>query len=280
MKKHFMKILPYILITPAMLIIVFIVLIPIALSVVNSFTLEDGGYGIDNYLYFITDEIQRENIIYTLQVVFLTVIVCIAISYMLAVYLRFSNTRVSKIIGNLYLLPRFIPGLVAVNGMITIIRDSGLINRIGQTMGHDIELGLMYDMNGVIIMNLWFNIPFATMLMAAAMSSIPTSVIESAKDVGANKLQIFFKMIFPLTYKDVFICVAFIFMGNIGSFTTPYLMDGNHPQMLGISLFNLFGNFRYEKAAALSVIMFLLSSVTAVVYVQTNMKEKKWEKAR
>ncbi len=275
-----MKLLPYLLILPAMIIIITIVLIPIVLSVTNSFTLENGGYGLDNYIFFFTDKIQRENIIYTLEIVVLTVFLCIGIAYVLAVYLRFSNSRVSKIIGNLYLLPRFIPGLVAVNGMITIIRDSGLFNRIGQIFGLNIELGLMYDSKGVILMNLWFNIPFATMLLASAMSAIPNSIIEAAKDVGAGKAQIFFKMIFPLTYKDVFICIAFIFMGNLGSFTTPYLMDGNHPQMLGISLFNLFNNFRYEKAAALSVIMFLLSSVTAIVYVHTNMREKKWEKSR
>ena len=140
--------------------------------------------------------------------------------------------------------------------MITVIRDSGLINRIGQALGMSIELGLMYDQKGVILMNLWFNIPFATMLLASAMSAIPDTIIEAAKDVGANKIQIFFKMIFPLTYKDVFICIAFIFMSNLGSFTTPYLMDGNHPQMLGISLLTYL-TVLDMKSCGMSVIMFL-----------------------
>ena len=171
-----------------------------------------------------------------------------------------------------------IPGLVAVNGMITIIRDSGLINRIGQLFGLNIQLGLMYNEKGVIMMNLWFNIPFATMLLASAMSAIPDSIIEAAQDAGASKVKLFFSMILPLTYKDVFIAITFIFMSNIGSFTTPYLMDGNNPQMLGIALYSLFNNFHYERAAALSVIIFLFSVVSAVVYIHTNMKEQEWEK--
>ena len=64
-----------------------------------------------------------------------TVVLAIGISYFLAIYLRFSNSWASRMIGRLYLLPRFIPGLVAVNGMITVIRDSGLINRISRLLG-------------------------------------------------------------------------------------------------------------------------------------------------
>ena len=85
-------------------------------------------------------------------------------------------------------------------------------------------------------------------------------------------------MILPLTYRDIFVAATFVFMSNISSFTTPYLMDGNNPQMMGISLYTQFNNGHYEKAAALSVIMFLFSVLSAIVYVYTNMKENEWEK--
>lgn len=71
--------------------------------------------------------------------------------------------------------------MVAVNGMITVIRDSGLINRISQLFGLNIKLGLMYNGKGIVLMNLWFNIPFATMLLAAAMSK---TLIRSLKRQG------------------------------------------------------------------------------------------------
>ena len=127
-EKMLGKLFPYILIFPSLIILMGVVFYPIAASLLRSFQLEEGGWGLDNYVYFFTDKIQRNNIIYTLQVVIITVVLAIGISYFLAIYLRFSNTWVSRMIGRLYLLPRFIPGLVAVNGMITVIRDSGLIN--------------------------------------------------------------------------------------------------------------------------------------------------------
>ena len=130
----------------------------------------------------------------------------------------------------------------------------------------------------IVLMNLWFNIPFATMLMAAALSKIPDSTIEAARDAGAERFRILRQMILPLTYRDLFVAATFVFMSNISSFTTPYLMDGNNPQMMGISLYTQFNNGHYEKAAALSVIMFLFSVLSAAVYVYTNMKENEWEK--
>jgi ABC-type spermidine/putrescine transport system permease subunit I len=128
-------------------------------------------------------------------------------------------------------------------------------------------------------MNLWFNIAFATMIIVAALSGIPDSIVESARDVGAKKINVFFKMILPLSIKDVMIAMTFIFMSNVSSFTTPFVMGGNNPIMLGIYLRKQFSEYsNYELAAALSVVMFLFSSVSAAIYIYTNLREKEWEK--
>ena len=58
-----------------------------------------------------------------------------------------------------------------------------------------------------------------------------------------------------------------------------YLMGGNNPKMLGIALFDQFNKYlNRERAAALSVIMFLICAVSAAVYIYTNLKENEWEK--
>ena len=86
-------------------------------------------------------------------------------------------------------------------------------------------------------------------------------------------------MILPLSIKDVIVAATFVFMSNVSSFTTPYLMGGNAPKMLGIVLFDEFNRYLdYNRSAALSVIMFLICSVSAGVYIYTNLKENDWEK--
>lgn len=275
------KIIAYGLVTPAFLIVMLTVAYPIINSVIMSF--HDGKTGeftFENYTYFFTNPVQLRNIIYTIFVVVVTVAIAIVVAYLLGLYLRFRKTRIAKLIGNLYLLPRFVPTMCAVFAMITIIRDSGMINRIGQMFGMDWKLGMMYQAKGLIVMNLWFNIPFAALMITAGLGAIPDSIIESAKDVGASRWKVFTSMIFPLSIKDVIIAGTFVWMTNVGSFTTPYLMGGNSPKMLGIALFDQFNKYLdYNRSAALSVIMFLLCAVSAVVYIYTNLKDKEWEKS-
>lgn len=269
----------YGLVMPAFLLVMLTVAYPIVNAVIRSISTKDGtGYTLEHYIYFFTDEIAFNNILYTLYVCILTVVIAIVVAYALALFLRFSKSRISRLIGGLYLLPRFVPSLVAVYAMIVVIRDSGVINRITQLFGYNFKPGLMYNTGGMVLMNLWFNIPFAALIITSALSTIPDSTIESARDVGANKLKVFQKMILPLSFKDVVIAGSFIFMSNVGSFTTPYLMGGNNPKMLGIYLFDQFNNYMdYERAAALSVIMFLMCSVSAGIYIYTNLKENEWE---
>lgn len=269
------------MLAPALILTFGIIIYPIINTVMRSFrSREDGSFTLGHYIFLFTDKMSVNNIVYTLWIVVVTVILSIVISYLLALYLRFNDSKISKFIGTIYLLPRFIPSLVAVYGMITIIRDSGFINRFSRLFGYDFKPGLMYNASGIIVMNLWFNIAFATMIIVAALSSIPDSIVESARDVGAGKINVFLKMILPLSFKDVVIAMTFIFMSNISSFTTPYVMGGNNPVMLGVYLRKQFSEYsNYELAAALSVVMFIFSSVSAVIYIYTNLKEKEWEKA-
>lgn len=162
--------------------------------------------------------------------------------------------------------------------MMTVVRDSGFLNRFSQVFGYNFKPGLLYNAKGIIMMNLWFNIAFATMIIVAALAGIPDSIIESSRDVGAGRIYTFFKMVLPLSIKDVLVAMTFIFMSNISSFTTPYIIGPNHPKMLGVYLRDQFSRMRYERAAAVSVLIFAFSSLSAIVYLYTNLKEKEWEK--
>jgi ABC-type spermidine/putrescine transport system permease subunit I len=264
---------------PALLLSLGIIAYPMLNTVIRSFQNAEGGFTLENYRFLFTDSLALGNIWFTFWVTVATVLLAIAFAYVLALYLRFSESRISRFIGSLYLLPRFVPTLVAIYAMITIVRDSGFLNRVSQLFGGNFKPGLLFNAKGIIMMNLWFNIPFAAMIVSASLAGIPNSVVESARDVGANGLSVFFKMIVPLSIKDVLIAMTFVFMSNISSFTTPYLIGPNYPMMLGVYLRRQFSTYmNYELSAALSVVIFLFSSVSAVVYLYTNLKEKAWEK--
>ncbi len=266
------------MVLPSFLIIAVVIAFPILQSVAMSFQdAEKGGLTIANYYYLFTNKNSIINILYTLRIVILTVVFTISISYLLALYIRFSKSWFASVVEKLYVIPRFIPGIVAVYAMMGIIRDTGAVNRLLLNFGISFKPNLMYTPEGIIMMNLWFNIPFAAMIIGAALSGIPDSVIESARDVGAGKLQIFRRIIFPLSAKTSLVAATFVFMGNVGEFTTPFLMGANSPRMLGVALYQQFAAFYdLSQAAAMSVFMFSLCAIVGAVYVYSMMKDEKW----
>jgi ABC-type spermidine/putrescine transport system permease subunit I len=214
---------------------------------------------------------------YTLYIVVVTAILCISISFFFAIYLRFSKSKISRVMESIYIIPKFIPAIVAVYALMLIVKDTGVINRFFLLFGVDFKPGLMFTANGIIIANLWFNIPFATMLLHSNLVGISDSIIEGARDVGASKISILVKIITPLSFRSLLIATTFVFMGNIGEFTTPFLMGTNAPRMLGVALQQEFGAFyNLPRAAAMSVIMFIISSVVGSFYIRSMMKEDKW----
>lgn len=275
-EKWTTKLIPYLLVAPVLSIVLLFIVYPITMTVIRSFQAsETKTFTLANYQYFFTDKMQLANLWFTLKIVVITVVLSLLFGYLLALYIRFSQSKLAKIVATQNLIPRFIPGLVAVYSVIMVIRDAGVINRISRLFGYDFKPGLMYNASGITLMNLWFNIPFVALLILASLSAVKPASIEAAKDIGANYWQILSKIIFPQTYKEVIVAMTFVFMGNVGSFTTPFLMGGNYPKMLGIALYDQFNSYMdYEKTAALSVIMFLLCSVSASVYIHTNMKKK------
>ena len=269
--------LPYVLLFPAFSVVLLFIVYPIFTTVVRSFQdSETNAFTWANYRYFLMVPIQQSNLFYTLKIVLITVVLALFFGYGLALYIRFSNSRFSRIMSTLNLVPRFIPGLVAVYSVMMIIRDSGVLNRISKLFGYDFKPGWLFNETGIILMNLWFNIPFVSLIILASLSNVKRSSIEAARDIGASYLVILQKIIIPMTYKGILVAMTFVFMGNVGSFTTPFLMGGNHPKMLGIALYDQFNSYMdYERTAALSVIMFLICSVAATFYIMSNLKQKR-----
>lgn len=272
------KWLPYLMVLPAFAIMLCVVILPVFNTIIKSFSTKSGAFTLDNYLYFFTSRESFDSFVFTVIVSLLVMALSVVLSFFLAMYLRFSKGPVSKLLGKLYLLPRFMPGIAAVYAVMNVIKDAGLINRIALAFGMEYRPGILYDMKGIILCNLWFSVPFSAMLLSAALSSVNDSYIESAQDCGCSMWGIFKAIILPLTYKDIIVSATFILTGQIGSFTIPYLTGPNNPKMLGILLYQQTSTYMdYQRAAALSVLMFLICLGGAVVYIRANLREDVWE---
>jgi putative spermidine/putrescine transport system permease protein len=264
------------LVIPSFLLLCFVVIAPIILAINESFRDDNGNYTLQYYIKLFTDKGMSANILFTLKLTIISVIAVVLIGYALAIYMRFSSGRIVSGIKKMYMIPMFIPSVIASYGIINIYGNHGWLSRILLPFGVESIPKIIFDYKGIILANLWFNIPFTTMLLASALSGIPNALIESAKDIGAGRLQIFFKLIVPLTYRTMLVAITFSFMGIIGGFTAPFLIGPNSPQVLGVAMRQVFSVYQETQlASATAVFMFVLCSFMGYFYIRTMIKDDK-----
>lgn len=269
-----MGILGLALVVPSFLVLFFVVILPILLSVMESLKNDAGHWDFENYRFLFTDSVMRSNIWFTLKITVVSVLLVLAVSYTLAVYMRFSSGKLVNGIKRTYMIPIFIPSVIASYGFINMYGNHGWLSRVLLLFGDSELPRIIFNYKGIILANLWFNIPFTTMLLTSALAGISDSVIESARDVGAGRLRLFFRIILPLSYKTLLVALTFVFMGILGSFTAPFLMGPNAPQMMGVAMQQVFGVYQEERlAAAMAVFMFLLCSAMGYFYIRTMIKD-------
>jgi len=270
------------LVLPPLLVLVFLIVVPAISAIVTTLT-PPGGSGpttsFVNYAEVLATRMLRADIGFTVTVTLVSVAVVFLLSYPLALYLRFTRTRATAILGVLFIVPLFVPVVIASFAMITFLVNHGLVSTILYRLGFERFPRLVYNATGIVITQVWVNIPFAVLILGAGLQAIDDSLVDAARDVGAGSLRTFFSVILPLNITSTMITLTLQFIGIFGSFTIPYLVGGNAPQMLGVTMTDYLTQYlRRTESATLAVIAFMIAAVVGVIYVLSVSRRERGER--
>jgi multiple sugar transport system permease protein len=271
----------YLSLTPALLFLVALTVLPIANLVVLSFNNVSwsGGRatwqfeGLQNYAQLGTDRLFLAGIGNTLILVVVATTLQVGIGLALAL-LCSALGRSSAIYRTLFLLPILIPGIII--GAIWKLMynfDFGIINQAVSLLG----LGRVDWLGSpnlalwsVIIVDVWHWTPFSFLLLLAALESLPSDVSEAAKIDGASAWQEFRTITLPLLWPAIFVTFAFRAVIAFKVFDEIYLLTGGGPgtatEVISFTIYQRF--FVQDDAgygAAMSVaLIFVISMVIAI----------------
>ncbi len=115
----------------------------------------------------------------------------------------------------------------------------------------------------LIAVGIWGSVGFATVILSAAVKSIPGEIIESARVEGANERQIFFRMILPMVSLPVSVLAVTLVVNVIKLFDLIFVMTGGGPgnssQVIAFTMFQqAFGAGQWGYGAAVAVVMLTL----------------------
>jgi putative spermidine/putrescine transport system permease protein len=266
-------ILAYLLVAPPLLLMVLLIFIPALQSIIRTLTLDaegQAGFSISRYVAFFQDPISVSNLVFTFQVVLLTLVAIFIVCFPLALYLRFAQGRIAAAVQILVLFPLFVPGIILCYALIRFLGTRGTLDTILNIFGITGYRTPYLKPDAIIIGLVWESIPFTVLVLTAGLRQISDSLIESARDVGAGDWTIFRRIILPLIIRPVLIVFSLNFLGIFGSYTVPYLLGPAAPQMMGVFMQQTFGQYRRpDEAETQAVITFIICSLVGLLYVRT-----------
>ncbi len=273
--RSYTNILPYVLVFPAVMVILLLYLYPFLASFWKSFISKEGVLSLANYEK--TLRLYRYDVLFTLGVTALSTFIATVLSIFVAVYLRLSKGWLSNSIGILYRLPIFLPFVVIAQMMRSFLAPHGTLNLFFAKLNLvDIENPLqLFNWAGLTFGFVWKQAPFMILIICGGFQMIDDSYIEAARSVGAKLPQIITKILIPMNKPTILIVVTFVFCSLVGCFSFPYmLIGGKSPVTLTVDIahrVNYFGD--YGVANALGVFSYIMVSLLALYYVRSMMKK-------
>ncbi|HEY6103815.1 MAG TPA: ABC transporter permease subunit [bacterium] len=259
------------LVLPPLFLLVFVILVPAGQAVLDTLRVVRDGhvvYSLARYQELLHTISLRRSVGFTVSVTLVSAAATFVLAYALALYLRFSTGWISTLLGALFIIPLFIPTVIASFAMITFLEHHGYVASLLQHVGIQETPSLVFNAVGIVLTEVWASIPFATLVLLAGLQGIDDSLIDSARDVGAGALRTFRSVILPLNRVATVITMSLLFIGILGSFTIPYLVGGNAPQMMSVVMTNYFTNYlRPDISVALAALSFGIAAVAGGAYV-------------
>lgn len=175
---------------------------------------------------------------------------------------------------NLWLLLIVIPFwtnfLVRIFALVGLIGNNGIINKFFMKMFNlSAPIPLLYNRVAVVIVSVYIFMPYAILPLYTAIEKFDFSLIDAARDLGANKYQALYKVFLPGIKGGIITAVILTFIPAIGSYAVPDLVGGTDGIMLGnVIASKMFVLRDWPSASAMSTLFIIITVIGVLISVR------------
>lgn len=246
--------------------VILMILLPMLLILFYAFTTSGNEivnftFTFDHFIRFFTDQDFLLILWRSLIIAFKTTIICVLLGYPIAYFIARSSDRVRNILVLAITLPTWINMLVRTYAWIGLLSDGGILSTILGFFGMG-DTELLYTESAVLLGMVYNFIPFMILQINTSLCKMDHSLLEASADLGANKVQTFLRVTFPLSLSGVISGIALVFLPAVSSFFIPKLLGGGQFFLIGNVIENQFitvGEWNFGSAISMimAVIMML-----------------------
>jgi putative spermidine/putrescine transport system permease protein len=266
---------PYLLLLfPAVTFMLLMYAYPFVSSFTRSFIGSEGNLTLQNYAK--TWDLYLKDVAFTFSVTVFSTSVTAVLAVLLAMYLRFRQSVISRILAGLYKLPIFIPFVVVAQMMNTFLAPHGLLNiALAQIGLINIDKPLeLFNFWGLSFGFVWKMVPFSVLIIHGGFQMIDNSYIEAARSAGASRAKVITHILIPMSKSSIMVALVLVYSQIVGTFTLPYmLIGGKIPTTITVDIAHRVNYFRdFGVANTLGVFSYLLVLATAIYYLRSSVK--------
>ena len=241
------------------------IIIPLLMILYYGLTDKSGNFTLMNLAQITTQENLKElGLALLLSIV--STLICLILAYPLAMILSEKNVNQTSFIVLIFILPMWMNFLLRTLAWQNLLEKNGVINMILHFF-HLPDLTLI-NTPGAIILGMVYNfLPFMVLPIYNVLSKIDKDVIFAARDLGANSLQTFSKIILPLSVPGIISGITMVFVPSLTTFVISDLLGGSKILLIGNVIeqeFKQGSNWNTGSGLSLVLMIFIIASMAMI----------------
>lgn len=247
------------------------VVIPLLVIVYYAFTSDERTFTFSNLAQITTPE-NLKALGMSLLLSFLSTLICLVLAYPLAMILSQKQVNQTSFIVLIFILPMWMNFLLRTLAWQTLLEKNGVINNILHFL-HLPEQSLI-NTPGAIVLGMVYNfLPFMILPIYNVLAKIDRDVLYAARDLGANNMQTFFKIILPLSVPGVISGITMVFVPSLTTFVISDLLGGSKILLIGNVIeqeFKQGSNWHTGSGLSLVLMIFIIASMALIAKYDKN----------
>lgn len=202
----------------------------------------------------------------SLYLALISTVICLILGYPMAFILSRLPSRIRGMLTFLFILPMWMNFLLRTYAWMTILENTGLINSLLAKLGLP-TVSLMYSQGAVILGMVYNFLPFMILPIYNQLIRIDNNLINASNDLGANKVQTFLRVVFPLSFPGVMSGITMTFMPAVTTFVISKLLGGGQNALIGDLIeqqFKTAGDWGFGSAISVIVMILMLLAMSFV----------------
>ncbi len=238
------------------------ILIPLVMIFYYGLVNRNGDFTLEN-IAAITEPEHIKALGLSMLLSLIATLICIILAYPLAMILSKLGLKQNSFIVLIFILPMWMNFLLRTLAWQTLLEKTGVINQL-LAMLHLPALNIINTPYAIVLGMVYNFLPFMVLPIYNSLIRLDQDVINAAKDLGANNLHTFTRVIFPLSLPGVISGVTMVFIPALTTFVISNLLGGSKILLIGNVIeeeFTQAGNWNLGSGLSLVMMIFILISM-------------------